>query len=99
MSETEPMGSKDISQEFLQSRKEGDGGRGWRQFLSTLKSHSELSITVDYTTLEDARALKAFLQLEPTGQKRTVAIRATKTQHEEAANEFTSGIAWIKVEG
>ena len=56
-----------------------------------------LEVTVDYTTLDDAKFLKGFLQSEPTGGKWKFSIRATESQMKEAANVFASGVDWIPV--
>lgn len=58
-----------------------------------------ITLTLDYTNLDHAKWVKAFLEYPyPRTQKRTAAIRATESQMKEAANIFASGVEWIQVE-
>ena len=67
-------------------------------FLGTLQDEAALHISIDWPGEDRAKALKAFLEQDYQGQKRTVTIRATKTEHDLAPNVFASGVKWEKVE-
>lgn len=58
-----------------------------------------LTLTLDYTTLDHAKFLKALLQRQPLGGNWKFSIRATEAQMKEAANVFASGVDWIEIEG
>lgn len=93
--EQEPK-PRDISQQFLEMRFDE-----WWDFLRSLRKEPSLSITVDYGNLDRAKRLKAWIEdfgaLE-RNQKRIATIRATESQHKEAANIFASGVKLEKVE-
>lgn len=57
-----------------------------------------VALTLDYTTLDHAKFLKALLQRQPHGANWQFSIRATESQMKEAANVFASGVDWIPVE-
>ncbi len=56
-----------------------------------------LTLTLDYTTLDDAKTLKWLLQSEQ-GNKWKFAIRANESQEKEAANVFASGVECIRID-
>jgi len=89
----------DISAEITEALASEDSYGAKREIMRSdrVRNAPSLTITLDYTTLADARWVKAFLQ-QGRGQDRKAWIRATEAQHAEAANEFGSGIEWIKVE-
>ncbi len=62
-----------------------------------VRNARSLTLTLDYSDIDDANWVKAFLQ-EGDEQERTATIRATTAQHDEAANAFGSGISWIEVQ-
>lgn len=93
--EQEPV-PKDISQEFLTLEIPN-----WHRFLRSLRNEPALNVTINYSGLETAQRLKAFIEdtaAADRGQKRIATVRATETQHNEAANVFYSGVKWEKVE-
>lgn len=90
--ESEPK-AREITAEF-----EGMSTTDFIIFLHSLKNEPSLSITVDWHGVDNANRLKAFLQSASPGQKRYAVIRATEKQRHEAANAFSSGVKWIKVE-
>jgi len=63
-----------------------------------LEGVKNLTLTLDYTTLNHAKFLKSLLQSQPLGGTWKFAIRATESQMKEAANVFASGVDWIPVE-
>ena len=60
-----------------------------------VRNAPSVTITLDYTTLDHAKWLKAFLEKTPPGKNWQAAIRATEAQMKEAANIFASGVKWI----
>lgn len=70
-------------------------------FLDEVDRHrraKEITITVDWTSKNAARRLKAFLESAEFPQKRFAAIKATVQQKMEELNVFGSGVKWIPVE-
>ena len=63
-----------------------------------LEGVTTLTLTLDYTTLNHAKFLKALLERQPLGGDWKFSIRATESQMKEAANVFASGVEWIQVE-
>lgn len=70
-----------------------------REYLRSLRSEPELKITMPYIDLNHAKQAKAFLE-DALGknQRRSAAIRATKSQMQEAANIFNSGVEQIEID-
>lgn len=65
-----------------------------------LSKAAALTLTLDYTTQEDALWVRAFIgnfDARSRGQERTASIRATEAQMNSVANVFTSGVKWIPV--
>jgi len=70
-----------------------------RSLKGDFKDTPVLTLTLDYTTLGQARWVKAWIEYGGNDeQKRKAAIRATESQMKEAANVFASGVEWIQVE-
>ena len=85
---------KDISAEFLSMR-----SLIFLEFLKTQGKEPFLSIITDWKDVWAANRLKAFLEDPSRGkQKRSATIRCTVEQHREAANAFSSGVKWGKIE-
>ena len=57
-----------------------------------------LTLTLDYTTLDDAKTLKWLKQFQPVGRNWKFAIRCNKSQEKEAANVFASDVECIKID-
>lgn len=81
----------DISQQFA-----GMELADFSRYLHSLSQEPELTIIVEWTGVVRARALKAFLQNVPNGQKRSASIIATEAQKNLERNVFTSGVQWIE---
>ena len=85
---------KDISAEFLSMEP-----LDFLEFLKTQKNVLSLSIITGWKDVWTANRLKAFSEDSFRGkQKRSATIRCTVEQHREAANAFSSGVKWEKVE-
>lgn len=85
---------KDISAEFLSM-----GSLDFLEFLKTQKNEPSLSIITGWKDVWMANRLKAFVEDPDRGkQKRSATIRCTVEQQREAANAFSSGVKWEKVE-
>jgi hypothetical protein len=69
-----------------------------RTYINSLSDRPHLTLTLDYSDLNRAKWVKAFLNNAPPEQQRTAAIRATEAQMKEAANVFASGVEWIPKE-
>lgn len=82
----------DVSKEFTQMLQQD-----FHEFVSTLDNEAELQVIADWTDKFRARALKAFLESAPDGQRRHAALRATKAQRDEERNVFGSAVVWIEV--
>lgn len=74
------------------------GIRALRTLGKELENVPNVTLTLDYTTLEHAKFIKRLLESEPPGKRWTFSIRATESQMKEAANAFASGVEWIPVE-
>lgn len=68
-----------------------------RELLEEIRENKNVTVTIDYTTLDQAKWMKSFLGNQPVEGNWKFAIRATESQAKEAANVFASGIEWIQV--
>ncbi len=57
-----------------------------------------LTLTLDYTTLDDAKTLKLLKQFQPVGGNWRLAIRCNESQEKEAANVFASDVECIRID-
>ncbi len=91
--------SLDISREIAEAIAAEDSYGAKRKIMRSdrIRTAPSLSLILDYTTQEDARWVKAFIE-GARGQTRKATIRATEAQHTEAANVFGSDVEWIKVD-
>ncbi len=71
-----------------------------RELETITKDIQALTLTLDYTTDDDANWVKAWIEdYSILGQKRTASIRATKSQFAKSVNVFCSGVTLIEVKG
>lgn len=67
------------------------------QLHKDLNGRRNVTLIINYTTLEHAKFIKTLLTHEPPGGNWQFSIRATESQMKEAANIFASGVDWIQI--
>lgn len=101
--EPRPQEIEDVSSEYLRIFVNRDPDNKTPQMVEWVKlrrstDSKPIRLVVDYSTLDDAKRLKGWLESRGGQFTTDFSIRATEEQRREAANVFASGINYLPAE-